>query len=161
MNNSPFIPVGLVPVSILEPKADAAGRTGLYISLRGARRAWLVAYIDQGNAATIALTINQATAVAGTSAKAITVSIPIWANQDANTAATFTKQTDAVSFTTSAAVKKKIVVFELDPATLDLANSFDCVAMITGASNAANITSAFALIEPRMAQATVVDAIVD
>lgn len=159
--NSPHIPIGLNLVSVLAPAADAAGRTGSWISLKGVKRAWLVFYADQGNAATIAVSINQASAVAGTGSKVITNAIPIWANQDAATNAIWTKATDAVNFTTSAAVKKKFVVFELDPATLDLANSFDCVTLITGASNAANITSGFALLEPRLMQATVVDAMLD
>lgn len=161
MSNSPNIPIGLNLVAILEPKADAAGRTGSWVSLKGAKRAWLCFYTDQGNAATIAVSINQASAVAGTGSKVITNTLPIWANQDAATNSIWTKATDAVNFTTSAAVKKKLVVFELDPATLDIASGFDCVTLITGASNAANITSGFALIEPRLMQATVVDAMLD
>jgi hypothetical protein len=35
-----------------------------------------------------------------------------------------------------------MVVFEIDPASLDVANGFDCVYLSTGASNAANITAA-------------------
>lgn len=159
--NSPNIPAGLLPVSILCPAADAAGRTGIYVSLRSVKRAWLLFYADQGNAATIAVSIQQASAVAGTGTKVITNTIPIWVNQDANTAATFTRATDAVNYTTSAAVKKKWIVFELDPATLDLANGFDCVTLITGASNAANITSGFALLEPRYMQETAVNAVID
>jgi hypothetical protein len=38
-------------------------------------------------------------------------------------------------------VKEKLVVIEIDPATLDQANGFDCVKVATGASNAANITT--------------------
>ena len=161
MQNSPFFPVGMVPVSILEPAADAAGRTGAWISLKGIRRVWLFFYCNQANAATIAVTVNQASAVAGTGSKAITVSVPIWTNLTANTASVFARATDAVSYTTAAGTNKKILIFEIDPATLDTANNFDCITMITGASNVANITSAFAVLEPRMAQATQIDAMID
>jgi hypothetical protein len=71
------------------------------------------------------------------------------------------KQTAAASFTTSAAVKRKIVIFEIDPAALDVANGFDCVRAVTGASNAANITSALIVMESRYQGATTADAMVD
>ena len=158
--NHPYIPENLLPISVLPPAADAAGRTGAWVSLKNAVRAWVEFYVDQGNAATIAVTINQASAVAGTGSKAITNAVPIWANQDA-TAAAFTRQTDAVSFTTSAAVKKKIVIFEIDPASLDVAGGFDCITCITGASNAANITSAKIWIETSYGQATAINALAD
>jgi hypothetical protein len=56
----------------LPPAADAAGRAGDYVSLKDASRIFVVAHITQGNAATVALTLFQATAVAGTGEKAIT-----------------------------------------------------------------------------------------
>jgi hypothetical protein len=129
-------------VEALAPAADAAGRSGAYVSLKNCAKLFMVVHITQGNAATIALTINQATAVAGTSAKVITNAVRIWANQDTSVSDTLAAQTAAVNFTTSAAVKNKMVVFEIDPAALDLANGFDCVNIATGASNAANITQA-------------------
>jgi hypothetical protein len=98
--------------------------------------------MDQGNAATVALTVNQATAVAGTGAKAITAGARIWSNLDlAANGDVFTRRTDAVSYTTDAGVKEKIVIIEIDPAALDQVNGYDCIAVLTGASNAANITS--------------------
>lgn len=139
----PFsLPQNAQVVEVLAPAADAAGRTGAYITLKNMHKAWIVFHTTQGNAATIALTINQAKDVSGTSAKAITVSTPIWANQDTATSDALTSQTAAVSFTTSSAVKNKVVVFELNPADFDVANGFDCVTLATGASNAANITQA-------------------
>jgi len=154
------IPENLLPISVLPPATDAAGRTGAWVSLKGAIRAWVVAYIDQGNAATIALSINQASAVAGTGSKVITNTVPIWANQD-GAASVFTRATDAVNFTTSAAVKKKIVVFEIDPASLDVAGGFDCITLITGASNAANLTSALIWLETSYGQVTPINALAD
>lgn len=154
------IPENLLPISVLPPATDAAGRTGAWVSLKSATRAWVVAYIDQGNAATIALSINQASAIAGTGSKVITNVVPIWANQD-GAASVFTRATDAVNFTTSAAVKKKIVVFLIDPETLDVAGGFDCITLITGASNAANLTSALIWLETSYGQATPINALAD
>jgi len=127
---------------LLDPATDAAGRTGSYVTLKNCHKAWIVVHIQQGNAATIALSVNQASDVSGTGAKAITVATPIWSNLDTATNDTLTARTAAVSYTTDAGVKNKIVVFEISPADLDVANGFDCITVVTGASNAANVTQA-------------------
>ena len=147
------IPQDLALYHLLAPAADAAGRSSSYLSLKNAVKAWVLAYIEQGNAATIALTLQQATAVAGTGSKAINAA-RIWTKLD-EAFTDFTQQPEAASFTTDAALKKKLVVFEIDPAkVLDVANDFDCLRVTTGASNAANITSALLLVQPRHQGAT-------
>lgn len=142
-----------VPVEALAPAADAAGRTGDYITLKNITGpVYIVCHITQGNAATIALTPKQATAVAGTGVKALTSDVPIWTNLDTAAGDLFTSQTAAKDYTTDAGVKNKIVVFRIDPASLDLANGFNCITIVTGASHAANITEAqFVITEPRYA----------
>jgi hypothetical protein len=136
------------------PATDAAGRTAKYISLKNVIRAWIVVYMDQGNAATVALTPYQATAVAGTSEKVLANAVPIWSNEDAATTDTLARQTDAVNYTTSAALKHKQVVFQIDPAQLDTNNGFDCITIKTGASNAGNLTSVQYFLETRFPGAT-------
>jgi len=134
---------------ILDPAADAAGRSSRAVSLKnitGLVR--LVCYINQGNAATVALTPQQCTAVDGTGAKAISA-VPIYTAQDLATTTVATRQTAAANFTTSAATTAKRVDFLIDPASLDVAGGFDCLRVTTGASNAANITSAFLVVQPR------------
>lgn len=149
-------------VEILAPAADAAGRSGTAVSLKHYRRAQIIVHVTQGNAATIALTPQQCTKVDGTAAKALTQDIPIWANEDTATNDTLVRATDAKDFTTSAAVKNKVVVFQIDASTLDQANAFDCIRITTGASNAANITQAIAILsDPRYPQATPPSARVD
>lgn len=151
------IPEGLVPIELLTPASDAAGRTSSpYASLKNAVRAWIVVHIAQGNAGTVALTPVQATAVAGTGSKVLTNAVPIWANQDAGTAGnSLARQTDAANLTTSAAVKHKVVVFQIDPAAcMDINGGFDCIGLTTGASHADNITAALLLVESKYPQAT-------
>jgi hypothetical protein len=149
-------------VEALQPATDAAGRAGDYVSLKNCHMAFVVFHITQGNAATVALSINQATAVAPAGAVPITLPVKIWANQDCAAGDTLVRQTDAVNFTTSAALAHKIVVFQIDPATLNLAGGFDCIAAVTGASNVDNITSAvYYLTEDRYKQATPPSAILD
>jgi hypothetical protein len=104
----------------------------------------------------------QAQDVAGTGAKVLANAVPIWSNLDTATSDTLIRRTDAVSYTTDAAVKNKQVIFEIDPALLDLNNGFDCVYVTTGASNAANITAGlFMLTELRYSQETPPSAIAD
>jgi len=161
MPNSICLPEVFKIVEALTPATDAAGRTGDYVSLAKYHMAYVVFHCDQGNAATIAVTIEQATAVAGTGSKVITVAVPIWANQDLAAADAFARQTDAVNFTTSAAVKRKMVVFQIDPSTLDVAGGFDCITVKTGASNVANLTCAQYYLLSRYPQAVPPAAITD
>ena len=148
-------------VEAMPNATDAAGRTGDYVSLKNALCAWVEVAITQGNAATIALTIEQASAVAGTGSKAITNTVPIWANLDTAATDTLVRRTDAVSYTTDAAVKNKMVIFQIDPAQLDVANGFDCITVKTGASNVANLTGARYWIQTAYQQATPPSAIAD
>ncbi len=142
-----YIPEGLKIIEAIGPKSDAAGTTGAYVSLAGVNMAWIMVHITQGNAATIASTIEQATDTAGTSSKAITNVVPIWTILDCAAGSDYTRQTDAVSYTTDAGVKHKIVIFQIDPTSLDTENGFDCIAIITGASHADNVNSAVYLLD--------------
>lgn len=142
-------------VDILAPAADAAGRASDAISLKNTTGPVIIeASINQGNSATVALTLQQCTAVDGTGAKALTVAVPIYASQDVGGASgdILTRQTDGVAFTTSAATTRKTVRFVVDPSTLDVAGGFDCIRFTTGASNAANITSGRAIVNPKYPQ---------
>ena len=148
-------------VEALPNATDAAGRTGDYVSLKNAVIAFVEVAITQGNAATVALTIEQATAVAGTASKVITNPVPIWSNLDTVATDTLVRRTDAVNLTTDAGIKNKQVVFQIDPALLDIAGGFDCITVKTGASNVANLTGARYWIQTRYPQATPPAAITD
>ena len=131
-------------VELLNAAADAAGRTGTYVSLRNcAGKAWITCKVTQGNAATVLFSVLQAKDTSGTSSKAINATAAIWADQDTVTSDALVSQTAAATFTTSAAVKNKIVIFEIVPERdMDVANGFNHITVSTGASNAANITVA-------------------
>lgn len=147
--------------NLLAPAADAAGRTGTYRSLKNALKAYIVVCVNQGNASTVLLSVLQASAVAGTGSKAITAT-PIWANQDEAAADGDVAQAAAATFTTSAALKIKRVVFEIVPEQcMDTVNGFDCITVSTGASNAANITEAHLVVIPSYQQASPPNSLVD
>ena len=152
------LPEQAVLIGTLAPASDAAGRTGNYVSLRNMIRAFVVFHVNQGNAATVALSLSKATAVAGTGATAVTELCRVWTSLDQATSHQFTRQPDAASFTTDAATKNKVVVIEVEPGRI---GSYTAIAPVTGASNAANITSALVYGVPRYAGATVPNVLVD
>ena len=148
------IPQDFKVLELLQPATDAAGRTSPYFSMKGVRRATIIVHITQGNAATIALSLLQATAVAGTGSKAVANAVPVWSNLDTAAGEDLVRRTDAVSYTTDAAVKNKIAVFEIDGEDLDVAGGYDSLAISTGASNVANLTQAVAILHAKYPQAT-------
>ena len=153
-----FYPEKIHVVDILPPAADAAGRASDAISLKNTTGPVIIeASINQGNSATVAVTLQQCTNVAGDNAKPLTVNVPIYVSQDVAAASgdVLARQADGVAFTTSAALARKTIRFLIDPATLDLAGGFDCVRFTTGASNAANITAGRAIVSPTYAQVPV------
>lgn len=128
-------------VGSLPPAADAAGRTGRWINAGYAEKVYIIFHLNQGVATAVPLSINQATSVGGAGSKALIKNARIWANEDvAGNPDNLQRQTDGVSYTPAANIKEKTVVFEIDPASLDIPNSFFWVAGITGASSASNIT---------------------
>jgi hypothetical protein len=128
---------------MLAPAADAAGRTGTYKSLRNCSgKVALVCRVNQGNAAQVTFTPLQATSSAGAGSKAIPA-VPIFFNINTTLSDTLVAQTNAANFQTDVGLTDKFVVFEFDPAELDMANGFNHIAIQTSASNAANITEAF------------------
>ena len=149
-------------VNVLAPAADAAGRTGAYVTMKGAHGASIYFKVNQGNAATILVTPLQASAVAGTGSKALSANVPIYVNLDTAASNVWVRVTDAKNYTTDAGVKIKQVRFDIDPDALDIANGFDCIGLSTGASNAANITSADVVLGPlRYAEDVPATAVVD
>lgn len=161
MANSVSALAGVMIENLLAPAADAAGRTGTYKSLKLAHRANVVFKVNQGNAATVLVTPLQASAVAGTGSKALSADCPIFV-KDSDAAGVWTRVADAKNYTTSAGTTVKYVRFVIDPAKLDVANGFDCITVSTGASNAANITSADLMIgDARYAEDLAPSAIAD
>jgi hypothetical protein len=155
----PCLPQNYKIVEAIEPKTDAAGTTGDYVSLKNVHMAFIRLHITQGNAATIAISVNQATAVLPSDAVAITALFPIWVNADCAASDTLVRQADAANFTTDAGVKHKQVIFQIDPRILSA--GFDCIAVVTGASNAGNIVEAEYLLYERYQAATPPAAITD
>lgn len=116
---------------------------------------WFVLQITNAVGFAEVISCKQATNVAAGTNKA-GPTCNIWANEASSTTSdTLTKQTSAASYTTNASISKKIVIFQIDVASLDLANSYDCVYFtISDSSQATNFASAVFMLETAFKQAT-------
>jgi hypothetical protein len=85
--------------------------------------------------------------------------VPVWVNADCAATDTLVRQTDAVAFSTAAAIKNVLVVFEVKPESL---GAYDCLVVKVASGNSSNIVSAtYNLVGLRYSQATPPAAITD
>ncbi|KJR48408.1 hypothetical protein UF75_1206 [Desulfosporosinus sp. I2] len=136
-----YIPEKNKPIEAISPQAGA-GITGTYVSLSNSGKCYVLVHINQASAEPVEITIEQATDIEGAGSKALTNVVPIWADQDCAASDSLVRQTDAVAYSTSATLAHKLVVFQINPAQLDVTNGFDCITVKTAASDPTNITAA-------------------
>jgi hypothetical protein len=112
------------PIWAGEPKNyTGAAMTAKYVSLKNYTNLTIIIITGAWAAGTVAVTVNQATAVAGTGAKALAFT-DYW--DDLTTSGTLVKKT-AVSNTFNLDTTLKMYVIEIDARMLDIAGGFDCV----------------------------------
>lgn len=126
--------IGCAPAALTGAAGD-----GDYVSLKNFAKMRITIAVLNGSTVTGgAVTLKQASAVAGTGEKALAFS-KIWANTDTDASDTAV-ETAVVSdtFTTNTTNAKKLLyVIEVDASDLDVNNSFDCVRVdVTGMVNA-------------------------
>ena len=122
---------GLAPITPSTSTPD-------YVSLKNFQKFTAVICVDNGATVTGSdITLHQATAVAGTSEKALAFST-YYANTDTAASDTLTATTaTSNTFTTDTTNAKNLLyVIEVDSADLDMNNNFDCIRV--GTANAAN-----------------------
>lgn len=137
------------------PVTTNGGVTGKYVSLKNVQMAFLILQFTQAAGHATAVTLKEATAVAGTSVKTVISSKQIWSNEDTATSDTLVRQTDATSYTLTNDIKKKMVVIQFDPDTLDIANGFDVAGFsVADSSQATNFVSGVWVLYERYQQAT-------
>lgn len=122
---------GLAPITPSTSTPD-------YVSMKGFQK--LTAIIIADNATSVtgsAITLVQASVVAGTDGKALAFS-KMWANADTGASDTLTETAvTSNTFTTATTDNKNLLyVIEIDADDLDADNGFDCVRV--GTANAAN-----------------------
>lgn len=132
------------------PRNDAAVRSSDYITLARSHKGFLLCQVAIGAAVSMTLSILQATNTAGAGAKALGNNARIWLINDTTVANPVpVRQADGTSFATDTTVSSKMVIFEVDPAMLDLVNGFTSIAVQTNGSTAASFISCVALATPR------------
>lgn len=146
-----------------EPVAsNALADTSDAICLKGAKGVLILVHEDYAvDANSLVLTVHEgATAVeAAAGTYAISAAFPIWVNLTAQTADTWTRQTDAATYTINGAAGDNVLVAFYVPAGL-LTNGRSWVHLGAAAGDAGNLVSVLYLLDaPRYAQATIPTAI--
>jgi hypothetical protein len=146
----------------IQPRTTNGGFSADWVSLRNANRVAVVVNLTQAVGHATAFTLAQATTVAGGDTKAITNNCLIWANEDCATSDTLVRKADAKAYTVAADVKNKVIVFEVDPSNLDVANNFDCISLtVADSSQATNIASVEFYIDSKYVEEPKASAITD
>ena len=153
------LPTKFKIVTAFAPKTTNAALTSQVVSLKHAIKAWLILSFTNAVGFASVPTIKQATDIAaGTNAAGPTCRI--WANEDVAATDTLVAQTAAASYTMAADVKNKLIVFEIDPASLT--DTYDCVyCTIATSSQATDFVSGEWVLQTTYAQATPPSAILD
>jgi len=148
--------VGLAPITPSTSTPD-------YVSLKGYTKFTAVIAVDNGATVTgSAITLKQATAVAGTGEKALAFST-VYADTDIGASDTLvsTAVTSNTFTTDNTNAKNLLYVIEVDAAELDTANNFDCVRVGTGDATNAVVSVVYFLHGARYMPAIAKSAITD
>lgn len=144
----------------LGPVTTNGGVTSDVVSLKNAIKATFIVSLTQAVGHATAIAVRQATDVAAGTNAAGPSTTKSWLNEDVAASDTLVKQTDGASVTVTNNVKKKQIVFEVDPASLT--DGYDCVYLTAAdSSQATNFINIEALIETSYQQATPPAAITD
>lgn len=141
------------------PVTTNGGVTCDYVSLKNVKYAWIVLQFTQAAGHATAITPKRATAVDGTGVANLGTAAEIWQNADTAASDTLVKATSATSLTLANDVKKKLVIFGVDPAALGAYDVLGCA--IADSSQATNFVSATYILETKYAQGTPPAAITD
>jgi hypothetical protein len=124
------------PVAAIMPisKAASAVASGAWISLKNVNKLGIMVMVGAG-AGTFNVTLQQATAVAGTGAKALAFTKAV-VNSSAIAADSFTRTTVVANSLPLTA--NDVALIDIDPADLDINNDFDCVQVVVTESGGAS-----------------------
>jgi hypothetical protein len=81
-------------------------------------------------------------------AAVLTNVVPVWSNLDCEASNTLVRRTDAINYAGGTGTKHKIIVFQIDPASLG--GSYDCITVGTAGNVAAtSYMSVLYLLQPK------------
>jgi hypothetical protein len=129
--------------------AGNALSTGDYICLKNAHMAYCIVVHDGANDTDLTVSFKEATAVAGTSAAAITATFPFVTDANFGSASdTLARGTDAANKAIDPATENpSLTIFQIDPAKLSA--GFDCIAVVGTGGHASNNVCVLWMLESR------------
>jgi hypothetical protein len=146
------IPEGAFLVDGSAPNVGAAAAvTGDYISVKNAHMVYVVFQYRQADGNAITFSVLRSTVVAS-GGVALANAVPIWSNLDTATSDTLVRRTDAVSYAAGTGATNKLIVFQIDPATLG--TTYDTICGYASSVAAAQYISMLYVIVPKFASAT-------
>ena len=132
--------------------SDALADTADWICLKNAKGAWIYVTEIGNNATDLVLTVHEGTTNTGTTALTTGAEFQIYHNLLTTTADTYTKATDAVTYTIVHTAVAKIIAFYIDAAILSA--GYDWIQLGTSGGHATNIVSVhYQLVGSRYQQA--------
>lgn len=150
-----------IEVAVVPKDITGAVQNGQYISMKGFEHLTIIIVQGAWAGGTPAVTLGQATAVAGTGAKALGFT-KYW--QKAGLTASQFASTDVVSNTFNLPnTANTVTAIEVPSDTLDVTNGFDCVrvSVASPGANADLLSIIYVLSSPRRGNAVMADAKID
>lgn len=153
MSGHPIENIG-VATAFITVDADTAGITSDYVSMKGYSRCLILLQVAAWPADTAAVTLLQATAVAGTAAKALSMT-RVWNKTGLVDAAWAETTVTSDTFDIASNVDNELYAILVEASDLDVANGFDCIAVSVADPGTATsmVGGTFLLFEPRYAGA--------
>jgi hypothetical protein len=135
------------------PGASASlGDTAAWVCLKNAKGVWIYVTEIGNNATDLVLTVHEGTTAAGTTAITTGAEFPIYHNLLTTTADTWTRETDAVTYTITHTAVAKQINFYIDASKLT--QGYDWIQLGTTGGHATNIVYVeYQLVGIRYAQA--------
>jgi len=133
------------------------------VSMKNLLYGWFVILHNGANDTDLTLSLYQATDVAAGTNKALTAAQQYYLDADQGASSdTLVKQTPAYSITIDPATQNGVLaILGVDPATLDLANGYDCVYLADAGGNAGNTCTILFVGIPKWQGASLPSVIVD
>jgi len=132
------LPENFKLVQAIAPVSSTGATTGDYVSLKNAKKAWVVVQATGGDE--VYATMYQATSTTGAGAAATTsIAYEIW-SATSTTSDTLTKRTSSYRYATTTDATNQVIVFGIDPS--QLTDTYDCIQVRFGASTGSTPTVA-------------------
>lgn len=135
-------------IQAFEPKTTNAAITSSYVDLKNANTAAVIVNLTQAVAHETEISLYQAKDIKGTDEKPLDNNVPILGNEDVSKSDRLERKADGVSYKVEKIAKNKQIIFNIDPAKLDVNNRFCYLGLKIGASSqATNFASAEFIVE--------------